>query len=261
MQNAPRRSEPGTRCHSLWAMTHTTQPPTPHRLAEVTVGRCTGHVTLLPLQAPVVTVPSSCAAEAKQQISPAVRRLAAERPAQVVLCPSGPWSPKPKWAAAASGPSRDASFCSTRGRSLSLLLHGRSIGSPLVRQRVKRELDEHLRRRRGTQPATAATHMLSTRPSSVGSAAHPQIFHWGWRTTRRAAQLHTRQHRGPRMPRGPPGARAQRQIPGRRVSTAGHRGHVPVALRRPSRRGRPRATYHRRFVPRACRLCRGANST
>jgi hypothetical protein len=44
---------------------------------------------------------------------------------------------------------------------------------------VKRELDEHLRRRHGTQPATTVTHLLSSRPSSVGSAAHARYLSLG----------------------------------------------------------------------------------
>jgi hypothetical protein len=134
---------------------------------------------------------------------------------------------------------------------------------------VKRELDEHLRRRHGTQPATTAMHLLSSRPSSVGSAAHARYLSLGMAYN--ASLLGEQRSSTPASIVGPGchGALLAIAHSGRYPAVASAQlgleatsrwpfADRPVAADREQWRGAQ--TYHRRFVPRACRLCRGRDS-
>ena len=134
---------------------------------------------------------------------------------------------------------------------------------------VKRELDEHLRRRHGTQPATTATHLLSSRPSSVGSAAHARYLSLGMAYN--ASLLGEQRGSTPASIAGPGCHGALRALAhsGRYPAVASAQlgleatsrwpfADRPVAADRELWRGAQ--TYHRRFVPRACRLCRVRDS-
>ena len=134
---------------------------------------------------------------------------------------------------------------------------------------VKRELDEHLRRRHGTQPATTAMHLLSSRPSSVGSAAHARYLSLGMAYN--ASLLGEQRGSTPASIVGPGchGALLALAHSGRYPAVASAQlgleatsrwpfADRPVAADRELWRGAQ--TYKQRFVPRACRLCRGRDS-